>query len=76
MKPTHPPHPESDEPREHDEASSLGPAERLYLEFAQAAEQRAPAEREAAFEALCAAHPEQAAELRRLRTLAARKRNG
>ena len=54
-----------------DSEPSVSPAERIYLAFAEASEGRAPAEVEAAFEALCVAHPEQAAELRRLRRLEA-----
>jgi serine/threonine protein kinase/formylglycine-generating enzyme required for sulfatase activity len=70
MKPTHhdrEPSERPDSPRS--SAASLGVAERVYLEFAEAAEGLGAVEREASFEALCAAHPEHAAELRRLRKL-------
>ncbi len=50
-------------------ASSPGAAEQLYLAFAEAAQSRTPSEYQLAFDALCAKHPEHAAELRRLRQL-------
>ena len=73
MTPTTPPDPEPSEGSDSTAGSSesVSPAERIYLAFAEASEGRAPAEVEAAFEALCVAHPEQAAELRRLRRLEA-----
>ena len=49
--------------------SASSSAEEIYLEFADAAERRTSSEFQSAFEALCAAHPAHAAELRRLRKL-------
>ncbi|MBM3991835.1 MAG: serine/threonine protein kinase, partial [Planctomycetes bacterium] len=61
----------SNEPRlpPADASSVADEAERIYLDFASACGDRAPSELRHAFDALCAAHPEQASKLRRLRQL-------